>query len=98
MMYFCTSRFDLEDEQEALLAEFFSRDEIEAAKEEKDDKPDGIELDPISDTGEQDAQQDSNEDPDEATEPPLPSLQAHTQLRASGRKRKNREDEVFEYH
>lgn len=42
--------------------------------------------------------QDSNEDPDEATEPPLPSLQAHTQLRASGRKRKNREDEVFEYH
>ena len=97
-MYLCTSRFDLEDEQEALLAEFFSRDEIEAAKEEKDDKPNRIELDPISDIEEQDAQLENIEDPDEATEPPLPLLKAHAQLRVSGRKRKNREDEVFEYH
>jgi hypothetical protein len=100
MMYLCTSRFDLEDEQMALLEEFFSRDEIEAAKEEKDDKPDEIELDPISDREEEDTQLENIgiEDPVEVTEPPLPSLEAHTQLRASGRKRKNREDDIFEYH
>jgi hypothetical protein len=98
MIYLCTSRLDLEDEQAALLAEFFSRDEIEAAKEEKDDRPDEIELDPISDAEEQDAQLENNEDLDEATEPRLPSLEAHTQLRASGRKRKSREDDGFEYH
>ena len=98
MMYLCTSRFDLEDEQVALLAEFFTYNEIEAAKEEKDDKPDGIELDPISDTEEQDAPLENDEDPDKATEPPLPSLKAHTQLRSSGRKRKNREDDGYEHY
>lgn len=97
-MYLCTSRFDLEDEQVALLAEFFTYNEIEAAKEEKDDKPDGIELDPISDTEEQDAPLENDEDPDKATEPPLPSLKAHTQLRSSGRKRKNREDDGYEHY
>ena len=57
-----------------------------------------IELDLISNTEEQDAQLENNEDLDKATKPPLASLQAHNQLRASERKRKNREDDVFEYH
>jgi hAT family C-terminal dimerisation region len=98
MMYLCTSKFDIEDEEATRLAEFFSRDEIEAAKEEKDDKPDEIELDPISDTEEQDVGLENNEDLDEAPEPPVSSPETHTQLRASGRKRKSREDDGFEYH
>jgi hypothetical protein len=109
-MYLCTTRFNLEDKQATLLAEFFSRDEIEAAKKEKDEKPDEIELDPISDTEEHNPQPGNDKielgprhislhkESDETTKPPLPSLERHTQLRALGRKRKNCEDNRFEYH
>ena len=106
-MFLCTSRFDLEEEQAALLGEYFTRDEIEAAKEEKEDTPDEIELEPISDTEEQDIL-DDNEDidldsrqvnKDQSTEPSLPiSNEGNTQVRASGRKRTRREEDGYEYH
>lgn len=52
MMYLCTSRFDIEEQEVRLLEKFFSHDEIEAAKEEKDEKLDEIEIEPISDAEE----------------------------------------------
>lgn len=96
MMFLCTSRFDLEEQEAEFLKEFFSIYEIEAAKEEKDENLEEVEIGPISDTEEQ-------EDEEVAviqshTEPELP--ENITQTRASGRfrKRKNREDDEFEYH
>lgn len=112
MMFLCTSRFDIEEQEAKLLKEYFTWDEIEAAKEEKDGKIDVIENDLISDTEEQEVEidnQDKNRDLielDEASvsagehdarpDPSLPPTQ--TQIRASGRKRKSREDDIFEYH
>ena len=52
MMFLCTSRFDIEEEQHTFLREFFSRDEIEAANEEKDSSANSYDLDPINDTKE----------------------------------------------
>ncbi|KAJ5751474.1 uncharacterized protein N7511_008439 [Penicillium nucicola] len=112
MMFLCTSRFDMEEQEAKLLKEFFTWDEIEAAKEEKDGKIDLIEVDLISDTEEQEDEidhQDKNQDLIELDETsvsagehnagPDPSLPPNqTQIRASGRKRKSREDDVFEYH
>ncbi|OQD67180.1 hypothetical protein PENANT_c335G00424, partial [Penicillium antarcticum] len=46
-MFFCTSRFDIEEQEARLLEKFFSYDELEAAKEEKDDNLDDIEIEPI---------------------------------------------------
>jgi hypothetical protein len=53
MMFLCTSRFDIEEQEARLLEKFFSHDELEAVKEEKDDNLDDIEIEPISDTEEQ---------------------------------------------
>lgn len=105
MMFLCTSRFDMEEQEAEILKEFFSQSEIEAAKEEKDGKLDSVEFLPISDTEEEDHEID-NEDlielvPDvvERDKEPEPSLPwTATQIRASGRKRKSREDDLFEYH
>ncbi|KAJ9476332.1 hypothetical protein VN97_g13223 [Penicillium thymicola] len=112
MMFLYTSRFDIEEQEAKLLKEYFTWDEIEAAKEEKEGKIDLIEDDLISDIEEQEAEiynQDKNQDLielDEASisagehdawpDPSLPPNQ--TQIRASGRKRKSREDDIFEYH
>jgi hypothetical protein len=52
MMFLCTSRFDLEEKESQRLEKFFSREEIEAAKEEKDERLDEVEVEPISDTEE----------------------------------------------
>lgn len=52
MMFLCISRFDIEEQEAKLLKKFFSHDEMEAAKEEKDKKLDDIEIEPISDTEE----------------------------------------------
>jgi len=46
MMFLCTSRFDLEEKESQRLEEFFSREEIEAAKEEKDERLDEVEVEP----------------------------------------------------
>lgn len=100
MMFLCTSRFDLEEQDAKRLEEFFTRDEIEAAREGKDEKHDEIEMEPISDTEEADELESEvtviGNIEDEASEPQLP--ENSTQLRASGRKRKQREDDTFEYH
>ncbi|OQD70007.1 hypothetical protein PENANT_c279G03623, partial [Penicillium antarcticum] len=47
MMFLCTSRFDIEEQEARLLKKFFSHDELEAAKEEKDNNLDDIEIEPI---------------------------------------------------
>lgn len=52
-MFLCTLRFDIEEQEVKLLEKFFSYEEIQSAKEEKDEKLDKIEIDLISDTEEQ---------------------------------------------
>lgn len=54
MLFLCTSKFDMEEQEAKLLEKFFSHEEIEAAKEEKDEKLDEVEIDLISDAEEQD--------------------------------------------
>ncbi|KAG0157879.1 hypothetical protein PDIDSM_5391 [Penicillium digitatum] len=53
MMFLCTTKFDMEEQEATLLEKFFSQDELEAAKEEREEKLSEIEVDPISDTEEQ---------------------------------------------
>lgn len=109
MMFLCTSKFDVEEQEAKLLEKFFSHDELEAAKEEREEKLNEVEVNPISDTEEQeDELEDEPEDIelDEASlpaaeqdSPGSPSLPPNcTQTRVSGRKRKSREDDIFEYH
>lgn len=66
MMFLWTSRFDIEEQEARLIEKFFSHDELEAAKEEKDDKLDEIEIEPISDTEEQETTIDEEIELDEA--------------------------------
>jgi hypothetical protein len=54
MIFLCTTRFDLEQQEAEHLKEYFTRDKIETRREEKDEKLEYIELDEISDTEEQD--------------------------------------------
>ncbi|KAJ5552058.1 hypothetical protein N7513_000010 [Penicillium frequentans] len=82
-MFLCTLRFNIKEKELKYLEKFFSYIEIEIAKEEKDDKLKEVEFDLISDTEEADIE----------TTP-----KNSTQVRASGRKRKAREDEVFKYY
>jgi hypothetical protein len=109
MMFLCTSRFDIEEQEAKLLEKFFSHEEIEMGKEEKEEKLDEVEVEPISDTEEDmDGIEDELEldEHDEAclviiedqtqSEPLLPGN--ITQVRSSGRKRKSRDDDLFEYH
>ncbi|KAJ5557864.1 hypothetical protein N7513_003450 [Penicillium frequentans] len=95
--------FPATEEKEArYLERFFSHIEIQAAKEEKDEKLDEVQIDLISDTEEQEQEQDKEVNDeiglDEVDGPQLPAPENSTQVRASGRKRKTREDEVFEYY
>ncbi|KAG0157964.1 hypothetical protein PDIDSM_5476 [Penicillium digitatum] len=91
MLFLCTSRFDLELHEAKELERFFSLNEIEALREEKDDKLDDVEFEQISDTEEQpeisggliDVDDDNTGDND-AGDPPLPSYS--TQPRMSGGK------------
>lgn len=109
MMFLCTSKFDIEAQEAKLLEKFFSRDELEAAKEEREENLDKDEINPISDIEEQgDGPDDETEDVGlvttstytaELDSPDSPSLPPTcTQTRVSGRKRKSREDDIFEYH
>lgn len=110
-MFLCTSNFDLQEEGFTFLKEFFSIDEIEAAKEEREDTSSQFELGPISDTEEYDTMVEDEtqlneielddiglDESHETGEPELPPAGNNTQIRVSGRKRKTREDEVFEYY
>ncbi|KAG0152996.1 hypothetical protein PDIDSM_1955 [Penicillium digitatum] len=38
MMFLCTTKFDMEEQEATLLEKFFSQDELEAAKEEREEK------------------------------------------------------------
>ncbi|CAG8404696.1 unnamed protein product, partial [Penicillium salamii] len=96
MIFLCTSRFDMEEQETDLLKQFFLHSEIEATREEKDRKLDSVEFLTISDTEEQDQNEVDDKDlieldldaieQDQRSEPSLP--QTRTQIRASGRKRK----------
>jgi ABC-type uncharacterized transport system involved in gliding motility auxiliary subunit len=50
MMYMCTSRFEIAEEERIMLSEYLSAQEIQAAKEEKTQQQ--ITVDPISDNEE----------------------------------------------
>lgn len=52
ILFLCTSRFDLKLHEAKELKQFFSLNEIEALREEKDDKLDDVEFEQISDTEE----------------------------------------------
>jgi hypothetical protein len=110
MMFLCTSKFDKEEQDSALLQEFFTRDEIEEAKEERGITSDTVDIDPISDT-EEDTSHEEGQDiedldstvdiVDHIAEPTLPSnsessTQPRTNLRA--RKRVRRDEDVYGYH
>lgn len=105
MMYLYTSRFELEVQEAKELERFFSLDEIEALREEKDDRPEDVEIESISDTEEQtgvsenliDVDHDDDDDNDftaTAIELPLPELIPRP--RTSGMKRKIPADDEFE--
>jgi hypothetical protein len=103
MMFLCTSRFDLEEQEAKRLEAFFTREEIEAAKEEREEKTKEIDLELISDTEEYGDELDRETEvigspEDETIEPQLPEIS--TQLRLSRRsgKRKQRDDDIFEYY
>lgn len=49
MMFMCTSKFDIESEQLALVDEYLTAQEIQAAREENDAHKTGDEFNPISD-------------------------------------------------
>jgi hypothetical protein len=92
MMFFYTTRFNLEQQEAEHLKEYFTCDEIETRREEKDKKLEYIKPDEISDTEEQDVGQKEEQHRDDS-EPQLPEV--NTQQRVSGRKRKIREDNNF---
>ncbi|KGO51221.1 hypothetical protein PEX1_030960 [Penicillium expansum] len=105
IMFLCTSRFDIKEREAKELERFFSLNEIEAAKEEKDDRLDDIEIDPISDTEELDNRSNNLIDVDEVNKAQdkedkdsLALPETNTQIRVSGRKRKYREDDIFEHY
>lgn len=102
-MFLCTSKFEIEEEQAAFLQEIFTRDEIEAAKEEKETTPDTVSVDPISDTEEEQTQEEEEVQGimDHNADPPLPSYnEESTQLRASvrARKRIRRDEDLYKYY
>jgi hypothetical protein len=101
-MFLCMSRFDLEEEAK-LLEKYFFHDEIEAAKEEKDEKLDEVEVEPISDTEKQetiveDEALSTQVEQQTISGSQLPLPGNNIQVRASRRKRKSRDDDLFEYH
>ena len=57
MIFLYTLKFEIEEEQAVFLQEIFTRDEIEAAKEEKETTPDTVSVNLISDTEEEQIQE-----------------------------------------
>jgi hypothetical protein len=105
MMFLCATRFNLKHEEAKQLEQYFSIHEIEAAKEEKEEYPEEVEIEAISDTEEQVDRVDDPIDVEADVEPPLPQVEAqilrpdrYTQRRVSGRKRKHKEDDEFEHY
>lgn len=110
-MSHCTSKFDTEEDETVYIKEFLSHNEIEVEKEAKEDGPDELGIEQISDTEEGDDQgrreereEEGEEEGEnveaEATEPELPAPGGNTQVRASvrARKRTRREDDELTYY
>jgi hypothetical protein len=107
MMLRCTSKFDTEEDETVYIKEFLSHNEIEVEKEAKEDGPDELGIEEISDTEEgndqgrrEEGEEEGENDETEATEPELPAPEGNTQVRASvrARKRTRREDDEFTYY
>jgi hypothetical protein len=64
MMFRCSSKFDIEEDEAVYLKEFASENELEARKEARAD-PDQLVIDQISDTEEQDDQEGGDDDQEE---------------------------------
>ncbi|CAG8222563.1 unnamed protein product [Penicillium salamii] len=62
MMFLCTSRFDMEEQEEDLLKQFFLYSKIKAIREKKDRKLDSVEFLAINDIEEQDQDKGDNKD------------------------------------
>lgn len=101
MMFRCTTRFDLQEEENALMKEFFTAEEIEASKEEEreetSDQTDLFELDPIS-SDEEDAPQEDQEEPEEVhqiadDDDDLPEMGSTQARRPSRNKKRPRDDD-----
>lgn len=102
MLFMCTSRFDLEDEQRAMINEYLSHEEIQAAREERDIQT--SEFDPISDNeepgrqeeGEEEELPQPNDNEDDVVDlPPIESTQIR---RVSSRKRPREDDDQWAYY
>ncbi|GMF81965.1 unnamed protein product [Aspergillus oryzae] len=104
IMFLCISRFDIEEQETKLLEKFFSHEEMESAKEEKNKKLNEIEIDPISNTEEQDAIIDNEiglhevGKADEVDKVQIPLPRNNIQIQVSGKKHKSRDDDIFKYH
>ena len=106
MLYLCVSRFNLKVHKSEEFRKFFTTNKTDVLVEEKDETPDDVDIDEISDTEEQDDisgdlidvdsdSLDGDDDDAAATAAPqLPSI--HTQQRTSGRKRLRVEDDMYE--
>ncbi|EYE90334.1 uncharacterized protein EURHEDRAFT_463207, partial [Aspergillus ruber CBS 135680] len=97
MLFMCTTKFNMESKQLSLMEEYFTTQETQAAKEEKDAWKKQDEFNPISDD------EDELSSAGATSQIPLPDnsyLQgdSSTQRRSSGRlpKRLRREDFVYE--
>ena len=77
------------------MEQFLTIYKIEAAREERNEYSEDLEIDVSSDTEEQDERSTDLVDVGE-TEPRLP--EGSTQVRVSGRKRVRREDDMFEHY
>ena len=100
MMFFCTSRFNLEKKETEQLKRFFSQNKIEAAKEEKNKRFEEVEIELISNIEKLDSEADKaieiEEITEDYTEPNLSVI--NTQIYASEQKRKTRKDNIFQYY
>lgn len=100
IIFFCISKFDLEKKKTEQLERFFFQDKIEAVKKEKNKKLEKVEIELISNTEKLDNETDKaieiEETTENYTESNLPVI--NTQIYASGRKRKTRKDNAFQYH
>jgi hypothetical protein len=95
MLFLYATRFNLKESKARQLEQFFTIYEIKAAREEKNEYSEDLEIDVITDTEEQEERSTNLVDIRE-TEPQLP--ESSTQVRVSGRKRVRREDDIFEHY
>jgi uncharacterized membrane protein YgaE (UPF0421/DUF939 family) len=95
MLFLCTTRFNLREDKARQLKQFFTIYEIEAAREEKNKYLKNLKINIISNTEEHKKTSTDLVNIGE-TKPQLP--ENSTQVRVSGRKRVQREDDMFEHY